>query len=128
MTASDRVEVWRSCCRPSVAVAAPFVWDASLVRPSLRLVWFKLAPDRSVSAWTFSIMRLMLCTIVPGRFSVSVPNSAPLIAMPSSLRTFCVTRSLSPLRILTPTPLAPSAARLRHDLEPAHPAPQVMMP
>ena len=29
---------------------------------------------------------------------------------------------------LTPTPLVPSAARLRHDLEPAHPAPHVVIP
>jgi hypothetical protein len=29
---------------------------------------------------------------------------------------------------LTPTPLVPSAARLRHDLERAHPAPHVVIP
>lgn len=44
-----------------------------------RSVRFKMALDWSVSAWTFSTMRLMLFTIVPGRFSISVPNSAPML-------------------------------------------------
>jgi hypothetical protein len=120
MTASDRVEVWRSCCRPSVAVAAPFVWDASLVRPSL----VQIGPDRSVSAWTFSTMRLMLCTIVPGRFSVSVPNPVDCNAeFAAAILRHTLVVAAQDLDADTP-----SAARLRHDLEPAHPAPQVVMP